>query len=168
MVDVEASLAQFNRSQFVPVSLTDDWQRITSLTKLLTADTSPVVLPTLILNQATNYRFFRRGRGTHLLLRVGYDAGANITTNPILQVFGGGTDLTKQLEQLENASGSVDLTFTASASDVVTVDTLYKMTRCIKLDHWVDMQSCDFGQIAVKTAIAGTSLTNGFVEAKLA
>lgn len=166
MVDVELELNTHSRNQITPVALTCEYTRITALDALLSTSSPPILAPLSQINLANLYRFFRRGKGTNIAFRLGYNAAATITTAPKVQIFGGVT-LTKQPEPLKNKSSILELTFSQSANDIVDETTTYRYTVLDLADHVVDSASNDFFQPGVTVAAAGTSLTAAFLEAKL-
>jgi hypothetical protein len=161
--NVEAKIFSEFKSQ-APVSLTGVWQTVISAGGPATQDAATITNATTQITAATRSIFSRKGAGTILLIRLGYDDGLTSITNPIIKVFGRtGSDAWMVLKDV---SGNLTLTLTTALSTDATDGTLLYTAADVATSS-IDCLGCDEILIGVQTALAGTgTVSNSIIQVK--
>lgn len=145
----------------MPVSLTSIWQTVITAGGPAAQDAATITNPDTQITAATRSIFNRGGGGTILLIRLGYDDGLTLITNPIIKVFGR-TASTEPWMVLKDAAGNIAITLTTATTTDVTDGTLFYTAADVATAS-VDCLGCDEILIGVQTALAGTGVTNNSI-----
>jgi len=107
---------------------------------------------------------FAAGRGTHLVLRLGYDDALAAITDPVVVVLG--VDENGEVERLRNENGGATGTLATDTTNDAEDGTLKYTTPN---DNAIfDIRGCHSLVVGVETALAGTgTVTNSVLQGKL-
>lgn len=159
-------LAGSNTRSTTPVSITSGWSTVIDALGMDDVDAATITNPTTEIILSTRHRLHRKGIGTTLLLRMGYDDGLTSITDPVVKVFGktGTSEIWTLLKS--NAPALTGTLTTALTTDVTDGTYLYTTPDPIALG-W-DCLGCDYLLVGIQTALAGTgTVTNAFLQAKI-
>lgn len=148
-----------------PCSLSSKWMTVIDAGGPAVQDAATIQNPDVSITAATRHIFYRGSYGTNLLVRLGYDDGLTIITDPIIKIFGRtGTDA---WQILPNKAASPTVTLATSLSTDAADGTLF-YTAIDMQEHQIDCQGCEQILIGVETALAGTgSVANSIIQIKL-
>lgn len=154
-----------NKEGNINQSMTSGWVTVISAGGPATQDAATITNPDTQITTSTRSIFRRRGAGTILLLRLGYDDGLTSITNPIVKVFGR-TDLNTWMV-LKDVAGNLTVTLTTAASTDVADGTLL-YTAADVASTSIDCLGCEEILIGVQTALAGTgTVSNSIIQVKV-
>jgi hypothetical protein len=141
----------------VPVSEQSDWSQVCDAPATADNAGSTVTNPGGI-TRAEQHWLPTAGRGTQVAICLKYPAGASISTQVVVQPFG--RDSAGIPQALLDAAGGNALTLTASATDAT--DGTWKYTAPV----YVDALGSKDVLVAVKTALAGSTITGAVILAR--
>lgn len=117
------------------------------------ADAATVQDPESVVTSTTRLWIPRKGKGTHLMLCLGYSSACTPSTDPVVKAFGRtGTDFPMLLK---NRTGGLSAALTTAPS----TDATYSVTglRYTTVDdslHFFDSKECDEALVVIETAFA--------------
>ncbi len=167
MADPAVQLDSSRNSPTYLSSLSCAWATVVGTGIITTQDAATVTNPAALLT-ANSARLFKRpnGRGTTLLLALGYDDELSGLTDPVIVVFGRRNSSDRWMV-LPTISGSRTMTLTSAAATTDETDGTLKYTQADPSARAVDVLGCDEFIIAVQTALDGTGTkTNAIVQGK--
>lgn len=117
------------------------------------ADAAVVQDPDTV-TQTTRLWIPRKGKGTHLMLCLGYSNACTPSTDPVVKVFGRcGLDDAPMI--LKNRTGGLSATLTtASTTDATSAVLALRYTTVDDSLHWFDSKECDEALVVIETAFA--------------
>jgi len=149
-----------------PSNIASDWVDLRDEGSVDAADNagSDITNPDTQITDAGAHILKKIKAGTVLRLRLRYDDGDTLTTDPVVQVFGRHSD-DGGWQRLRNKSGNIDLTLSDAATDVE--DGTDKFSDVDEDANSFDLDGCDQVIVGVKTAAAGTNPELCAVEGKV-
>ena len=151
---------EVNAQPVANVTLAAPWQNVIDAGGV-TQDAATVTNPTSQCTKSTSHIFKRRkGQGSFIRARLGYDDGLTGITNPKVKLFGRANS-TDAWQLLPNIAGNFQVTMTTAATDAE--DGTLKYTTPDPEDHMWDCDGNDEFIFAVETALAGTGVTNNAI-----
>lgn len=150
-----------------PVSMTSNWVTIISAgTGGITtvANAAALLNPEDANTSALCLPFYRKAKGTNLLLRVKYATASTVSTSPIVKVFGkSGTDA---WDNLPDKSGAYTTTLTCTQATDVRDGTFNYSPINFSTLSW-DCLGCEQFIVLVSTAMVGSALTTAVLQGKI-
>lgn len=143
----------------VPVSIITDWATVCDAPTTSDNSGSTVVNPGGISRSNQNW-LQMAGVGTTVQFRLRYPTAGTVSTQVVVQPFG--RDSAAVPERLVDTSGTHVFTLTVDTTNDAR-DGTYSYTQPYEVDANANKEVL----IAVKTALAGTSLTNAVIQARL-
>lgn len=147
----------------LPISIGSDWQAVNTAPTTTDNSTNTVVNPGGI-TRAEITKLHVGGYGTTAQVRLRYDNSPTPTVSPVVQCFG--QDGAGNWQRLVNINGTHEVTLTIDETNNVNNGT-YGWTDAEATFAEFDLKGCQFLLVAVKTAFAATTTTNGRIEARI-
>lgn len=147
-----------------PCSISGPWITVIDAGGMDDQDAATITNPDTQIILSTRHEIIRGLVGTLLLLRLVYDDGLTLITNPVVKVFGRTGSQAWQL--LKTGAGALTATLTTAATDTTDGTYLYT-TPELNSQTW-DCLGCERLLVGIETALAGTgTVTNAYLEAKI-
>src|SRR3990167_9218005 len=140
-VAINAQVSVTDARITAPVSVTSRWTTIIDATGMDDVDAVTITDPNAEIITAMRHVFRRAGKaGTLLRLRLAYDDGVTVTTEPIIKVFG--RTESDAWEILPNLDGTLSVTMQIALTTDASDGTL-NFTTPGKTEHTWDCDGCD-------------------------
>lgn len=148
-----------------PVGLVSQWRTVITAGGPAVQDAATITNPTTQITSLTRLPLIVAGAGTHALVRLGYDDGLTLITNPVIKVFG--KTASDVWQPLITQAGTMSIAVpTVPATDVADGTLLYTAPSFDLLSF--DLLGCNEILVGIETALAGTGVvTNSILQVKI-
>jgi len=152
-----------------PTAIAHEWKDAIGAGGIASTDNggNDITNPTSQIDGLTKHLLKINKRGTFLQVRLVYDDGLTSITDPVVQIFGRYSD-EQMWQRLRTLSNLHDVTLVTDQTTADVTDGTDKFTDPLFDAQTIDLNATDEILIGVKTALAGTGVTNTAVlQAKL-